>query len=141
MMTRTPLQNKLYQRAYRKRRLAWATELLGGKCVVCGATKGLDFHHKPGTKRNFCIVSRLTFSKARLVAELKKCELRCGSCHTDAHFPTRKEHGTNTNYRRGCRCVACTNAAVAYVQNLRNKNRRAYNIYMRDWHRRHRKCA
>jgi hypothetical protein len=63
----------------------------------------LEFHHKPGTVREFCVQSRLTHSKARLIKELKKCELRCRQCHSDAHFPSRKAHGTRQRVKPGKR--------------------------------------
>ena len=102
---------------------ALAREYLGGKCVACGATDGLDFHHRDPAEKSFAIADQLLIRWSRLVAELDKCELRCGEHHADQHRSS-ATHGTVQRWWRGCRCAPCTEAHRAY--------RRAYQIEYRS---------
>ena len=54
----------------------------GGECGVCGATRGLHFHHTdPASK--VTEVTRLGFYAG--FAEATKCVILCSSCHADVH--------------------------------------------------------
>lgn len=76
-----------YQRRYnyvrvqdRKRILI---EMLGGRCVVCGATEGLQFDHiRPETKL-FQVSNQAGKHWSTVMAEAKKCQLRCYTCHLE----------------------------------------------------------
>ncbi len=61
---------------------AWAVEQLGGKCVDCGVTDNLEFDHiYPSTKdKKICEYISV---RDKLEEEIKKCELRCKSCHRE----------------------------------------------------------
>jgi len=63
-----------------------AIELLGGRCKDCGYSKnsnGLQFDHLPERgKKSFNISSNLGRSWPLIQAELDKCELVCGTCHS-----------------------------------------------------------
>ena len=53
-------------------------ELLGGKCVDCGATNNLEFDHiVPKDKSHICNPQ----CPSKFFVEIKKCELRCRPCH------------------------------------------------------------
>jgi 5-methylcytosine-specific restriction endonuclease McrA len=63
-----------------------AVKMLGGKCVLCGVTNHLHFHHlNPDTKeRN--VSNFLYFKDIEVVeAELLKCVLLCSNCHAYCH--------------------------------------------------------
>lgn len=94
-------------RWYRNNRLA-AIELLGGKCVVCGTTEELEVDHvDPLEKASSNIWS---WSKARRLEELKKCQVLCTTHHgiktrEYAALPTTAPHYKGHN--KGCACQGC----------------------------------
>lgn len=90
-----------------KSRRAKFVRLLGGKCVLCGTTDFLEFHHKDPEQKSFNIAKYWSYEYERVLAEVMKCELRCGPCHRIAHEPA---HGTERRWKRGCRCLTCTTA-------------------------------
>src|SRR4030095_7664954 len=70
--------------ARRKRRLAEAERVLGGRCVDCGSTTNLEFAHlKPGPRISLILLRNWDY----VLGELKKCQLRCRPCHRKRHFP------------------------------------------------------
>lgn len=72
-----------YVKARRHQRRAELIEMLGGKCVRCGATEDLAFDHiDPSTKR-FVVGSSMSRAWAELVAEARKCQLLCPPCHRE----------------------------------------------------------
>jgi hypothetical protein len=60
---------------------AKAIAYLGGRCVRCGATEGLDFDHLDGATKSFTIGERLKGRWSIIEAELSKCQLLCRDCH------------------------------------------------------------
>lgn len=73
--------NEYMQKRYYKRK-AWAQELLGGKCVECGATDNLEFDHIDPETKSFTIGRKLvSVAQATLEAEIAKCQLLCYNCH------------------------------------------------------------
>lgn len=78
--------SRLAERARRQRvrRRKWLSEIkLASGCVDCGYNANaaaLDFDHISGVKA-FTIGPALTYSKARLLEEIAKCEVRCANCH------------------------------------------------------------
>lgn len=105
-----------YQRAWLADRRAHY--LKGAVCARCGSCSNLELDHiDPARKVSHRIWS---WSKARIEAELEKCQWLCFSCHrakTVEDFGLRPgQHGTPDTYRRGCRCGGCRNA---YAQHRR----------------------
>lgn len=109
-----------YIRNYLKRRYderrGQAIRLLGGQCVVCGATDELEFDHIDHSQKSFDVADRLAqYTWERLLAELVKCQLLCFRCHIDKSSMERcgrpaNQHGTRSMYRKGCRCEPCRQA-------------------------------
>ena len=71
-------------RAHNERRLVWARSLKEGSCTDCGGSfhpVAMQWDHV-GTDK-LANVSRLAqrASKARVLAEIAKCELVCANCH------------------------------------------------------------
>lgn len=78
----------------RKEQRKWLMELKSKKsCEECGENRVLclDFHHKEKSK-DFSIARGInrTYSKRKILKELKKCIVLCANCH-------RIKHGTTTN--------------------------------------------
>lgn len=103
---------------YTKRREAELSRL-GGKCIKCGDTESLHFHHKEPEKKTFGIGCRLAgVAKDKLEEELKLCVLLCESCHRKEHL-SKHPCGTVHKYWRGCRCAPCTLANRIHNRNYR----------------------
>jgi hypothetical protein len=110
-------------RYYRlKRRL---TKLLGGKCTQCGTTKRLQFDHVRPETKSFALGDYiLRCSWAKLLAEVKKCQLLCPVCHTlktlkdRGQVPARGTHGTLAAYRY-CHCAICRGVKAKWTREYR----------------------
>lgn len=67
----------------------WSLEYLGSKCVRCGYNKcidALEFHHKDGSTKEFCISDRdIKLNWEIIKLELDKCEILCANCHREEH--------------------------------------------------------
>lgn len=117
-----------YNKAMTERAIAraerWgkAVDLLGGICVECGSIKALHFDHKDNDRVDVrhTISQMIEGSWARVVEELKKCQLLCRWCHGKK---TQKDnghnqgivHGTASAYNNSkCRCTDCRQAWSKY---------------------------
>jgi hypothetical protein len=62
------------------------------KCNRCPENHSacLDFHHKDPTKKesNLSRVANHKWSRARILAEIAKCEVLCANCHRKQHWPS-----------------------------------------------------
>lgn len=90
--------HRKYSREYYHERKAIAVELLGGKCVHCSTALNLGFDHIDPLTKLFPIGKLLNFRWAIVLAELKKCQLLCTSCHdvkssANGDFRTRRKSG------------------------------------------------
>jgi hypothetical protein len=95
---------KFQKKKYRERR-AWMISVLGGKCCVCGTNRNLEIHHKDRAKKSFELGERWSMPLRVLLAELRKCELRCRKHHLEKH---KSVHGSPGMYRhQKCRCSVC----------------------------------
>ena len=64
--------------------LSEAKEQLGGKCVKCGTTEGLQFDHIHPKDKSFAITRQLLMSdRKKFQEELDKCQLLCCDCHLE----------------------------------------------------------
>lgn len=86
-------------------RMQMGKDRLGGKCVICGTTDNLEFHHIIPEEKEFSIGSLWNMRLEKFLEEIDKCELRCPEHHKKEH---EAEHGGNIRYRiYGCRCELC----------------------------------
>jgi hypothetical protein len=55
-------------------------------CVDCGTSEGLmEFDHRPGEDKRFAVSRGTGYSWEVLLAEVAKCDVRCGTCHRKRH--------------------------------------------------------
>ena len=121
-----PEKQRKFQREWLHERRKVAQDYLGGKCVVCGSTSNLEFHHIDPSQKEKRIRPLLSCKWDKLKKELDKCELRCHEHHLEAHAA---KHGSRTRYANGCRCELC----LASLQYKRE--------YMRGWRARQKTMA
>lgn len=101
-----------------------AIDRLGGECVKCGETEGLEFDHiDPKTKSfNFSVTWQ---NEGQLYQELEKCQLLCYDCHK---VKTSKEqgvgHGQGLTGKRNCRCKLCAPLKNKYQEKFNSKRDR-----------------
>lgn len=66
-----------------RRRLLHSIKITAG-CADCGYNAhpvALDFDHRPGEKKLFCVASGLSRSLKSLFLEIMKCDVVCSNCH------------------------------------------------------------
>lgn len=111
------LESKTPLERYRERR-AYSIEKLGGKCVRCGSTKRLELDHINKEDKSFNITQHWSYSLEIYDKELAKCQLLCHDCHVKKSFEAKDwggkygatDHGSDSMYKRGCRCTPCKKA-------------------------------
>jgi hypothetical protein len=73
----------------RNRRRAWIDDLRSVPCADCGHTfppVAMDFHHRDPASKSFEIgPKRFSYSKAKLLDEIAKCDVICSNCHRIRH--------------------------------------------------------
>lgn len=74
------LYAKAYMRARYEDRMYWAREQLGGKCRICGATDGLEFHKTAASTRTKSLTSIAHGSGGLFESEVLRSQLLCGKC-------------------------------------------------------------
>ena len=114
------------------RRAAWLNA--NGPCGACGSGDELEVDHvDPSTKGPELRGGRGTYqiwswSAERLRAELAKCQVLCEECHLKKSIAEgsvhAEAHGTESRYRKGCKCDECRAAHAARMRHYR-ENRRA----------------
>jgi hypothetical protein len=105
-----------YNKSWRQARRARLIEMLGGKCVRCGATEDLEFDHIDPSAKSFGVCAGLSKAWDVLVEEAAKCQLLCKPCHVAKGAEDRPElaHGSHYVYWYwNCRCGPCKAANAA----------------------------
>lgn len=111
-----------------------AIEQLGGKCVLCGSDRDLQFDHIDPMNKSVNIAKMSSASERRFQEELSKCQLLCSNCHEDKSIvdsgkkKAKGTHGTISSYRY-CRCNECRSAWSAHCKEYRLR-RKAEQFYM-----------
>lgn len=73
---------------HRQRRRQLLTQVLGGKCALCGYSRcaaSLDFHHINPDDKNYHFSSGNCHELEKDLEEAKKCILVCANCHREIH--------------------------------------------------------
>lgn len=79
-------RQRVYQRNWKRARKA--KFLAGAACARCGSTEDLQLHHRdPAEKDDHRIWS---WSEARILSELGKCDVLCRPCHSRHHWQLRR---------------------------------------------------
>ncbi len=100
---------------YHSRR-ASILEQLGGQCKACVSKENLEIDHIDPDQKSHELAGKLSsLAKLKLEAEIEKCQLLCGDCHTEKTLVDngfqRTTHGTTTMYcHHKCRCEICRTA-------------------------------
>jgi hypothetical protein len=113
-----------YNKAWKQARRTRLIEMLGGRCVRCGATEDLEFDHIDPSTKVFAVCAGLSKAWDVLVEEALKCQLLCRPCHVAKGAEDRPEptHGTYYVYwYYGCRCESCKAANARKSAALRAK--------------------
>jgi hypothetical protein len=99
-------------RAQRTENRAKAITTRGGRCIACGSTANLEFHHRNRKEKETQIATLWSRSEEFRENELAKCDLLCTECHKTETAKERgygtAPHGTLTSYNSyRCRCKIC----------------------------------
>lgn len=102
------------KRRYHQRR-AHAIALLGGRCVVCGQTDGLEIDHINPADKTMELAKAWSTSSQRYYGEVAKCQLLCRRHH---HAKSAAErgvpHGGGLSGKRNCPCQPCRTRKAEY---------------------------
>lgn len=115
-------------RDYMKRRYykirAEAYELLGGKCVKCGATEDLEIDHVDRNTKTVDVSRFNSMSRQKFMEELKLCQLLCHEHHKQKSAEEQSVgHGEGLTGKRNCRCELCKPLKNAYARQFKKKKR------------------
>jgi 5-methylcytosine-specific restriction endonuclease McrA len=122
------MRQYMKERYYRRRAAAIAQ--LGGKCVQCGSSEGLEIDHIDPEEKSYDIGRIIaTHSEEKVQTELKKCQLLCKDCHLEKSKAMRfgapeATHGTLHMYSKyKCRCSDCVTEFRRYYREYSAKRR------------------
>lgn len=84
-------KQKEKNRRYLEKVGAWLNEYKKGlSCSRCSESHPatLQFHHRNPNEKEFSVsmFRRGKYSKARILAEIEKCEVICANCHAKEHW-------------------------------------------------------
>lgn len=120
-----------HKAAWRERTRSWAVALLGGCCARCGKVNDLDFDHIDAASKTFeiSIGIRNGYGRARIEAELAKCQLLCHTCHVEKSLECGDvrvvEHGGGKTGKRNCYCPPCRAKKNEYMREFKKAKRAA----------------
>lgn len=77
-MARRPDQAEYTRKKIAARRKQYAPR---GACALCGSTDRLVWDHIDPATKSFGIMDHLTYSEARIEAEIAKCRVLCNYCN------------------------------------------------------------
>lgn len=122
-----------YGRDRYHRLLDEARQKLGGKCVRCSATEGLQFDHIDRSTKLFCVSEGAGHGRSLedFWAEVAKCQLLCRPHHNEkgreaGDIPPAAAHGSLNMYTvYKCRCDLCRSIWNAYCRENKRKRKLA----------------
>ena len=96
------MKKRKRQREWKQKRREEGIKMLGGHCVDCEETDGLEFDHVDPRTKLFEMTDIWSRSYAIRVAEILKCVLRCSSCHLTKTLKDRSTTEEEFAKRFGC---------------------------------------
>jgi hypothetical protein len=82
------------QQARQQANREWLNRLKGTTCEGCGSTNRdpheLHFHHRDPATKLFGVGDNTTRNRAAILAEIRKCDVLCWSCHPRIHAELRR---------------------------------------------------
>lgn len=98
-------------------------DMLGSKCILCGASENLEIDHINRDNKLFDFGKILNYSIAKIELEIKKCQLLCFECHkTKTIGENSVDHGEGLTGKRGCYCDLCKPLKREYMRYYRLAN-------------------
>lgn len=98
--------------------MAEAREKLGGKCVLCGSTGGLEMDHIDRTTKLFTISIGWSRKPEEFWAEVAKCQLLCRDHHAEKTAREQEVgHGEGLSGKKNCPCDKCRAKKAEYMRN------------------------
>ncbi len=84
---KNPEKHRLESKNRQKSQTEWIHSLKT-PCIICGESEPvcIDFHHTDPTKKDFTIGKKQSWSKERLLPEIRKCVCVCANCHRKIHY-------------------------------------------------------
>jgi hypothetical protein len=127
--SRKDYMREYMKKRYREKRDALIKEL-GGKCAVCGSTKGLHVDHIDKKKKTMRAADIHSVNDKALQKEKKNFQLLCDVHHKEKtrdswdYSTPKPRHGTVWMYRKyECRCPKCVKAYEEYLESNREKRK------------------
>jgi 5-methylcytosine-specific restriction endonuclease McrA len=121
MVTATDWSNRTgYDSSRYREHRDFLVSIMGGTCVICGATQDLEFDHIDPVTKEFSIASKWSAPMSVLAPELVKCQLLCSSCH-DNKSDSAKEvaHGQGKSGKKNCKCTPCRARKALYMHDYK----------------------
>ena len=87
-----------YLRKYQSKRRKLVADMKRRPCIDCGKRfppECMDFDHRPGEEKNFCVAGKLTLPWDRVVSEIAKCDVVCSNCHRTRTIQRREARRLN----------------------------------------------
>ena len=115
------LYMKEYQKLRYKKRRDSAIQALGGKCVHCGSLENLELDHIDANTKTYSVGKIIGGgNKAKVQAELAKCQVLCKDCHIKKSYAEGDlysvEHGGGTSGKKNCKCAPCKSKKAEYMK-------------------------
>lgn len=137
-------KNKRIQQIKERQANIWLfikEQKIGKVCKICGEKDSyvLDFHHIDGSTKDLAI-SRCSYSgwsKDKILAEIKKCEILCSNCHRKIHkndIAEQKLIDMAQKYRKKYDKIKKTICQDCDCKNIHRLKRckKCYNIFQKD---------
>lgn len=117
---------KEYQKLRYKKRRDEAIASLGGKCAHCSSVNNLELDHIDASTKTYEIGKIIGGgSKAKVEAELAKCQVLCKDCHITKSYAEGDiysvDHGGGTSGKKNCPCTLCKNKKAEYMKARKTK--------------------
>lgn len=113
---------RVYMLARYHERRAEAVAYLGGKCVECDETEGLELDHVDPSLKTMSVSKLWSVTYPRYRAEIELCQLLCGPHHRAKTAAEQSvEHGGGVSGKKNCPCGLCKAKRAEYMKKYNRK--------------------